>query len=224
MLNSEDLLRFPLFSSLTGDDVAPLLPYFVKRRYRRGQLLFIEGEIGSSVYFILTGQVKLSKTTLKGAKQIIDFCGPNHCLAEILLLENGSYSSTAEALNDCTVFVLNNEMMPQILQANPALSIALIRTISRQLRLAQEFIQILTNRSKAGILAALFLRLARPAAAPGQPIFLEASLTHKDLAGMIGTSREYVNRTINSWKRSGIVRLTEDRLEIINPHELADWP
>ena len=114
--------------------------------------------------------------------------------------------------------------MPQILEANPALSVALIRTLSRRLRLAQEFIRILTNRSTAGILAALFLRLAEPATTLGQPIFIDASLTHRDLANMIGTSREYVNRTINSWKRSGILKLVDDRLEIIKPHELADWP
>ncbi|AET68943.1 cAMP-binding protein [Desulfosporosinus orientis DSM 765] len=224
MLNSEDLLRFALFSSLTTDDVAPLLPHFIERRYRRGQLLFVEGEVGSSVYFILTGQVKLSKTTLKGAKQLLDLCGPYDCLAEVLLLENGSYSSTAEVLQDSTLLVLNNELMPQLLQSNPALSVALIRSLSRQLRLAQEFTQILTNRSKAGILAALFLRLAHPAATPDQPIFLDASLTHKDLASMIGTSREYVNRAINGWKRSGIINQTNNRLEIIKPHELADWP
>lgn len=91
MLNTEDLLRFSLFSSLSSDDVAPLLPHLIERRYRRGQLLFVEGEIGSSVYFVLTGQVKLSKSTLSGEKQILDWCGPYDCFAEIMLLEVGSY-------------------------------------------------------------------------------------------------------------------------------------
>lgn len=129
-----------------------------------------------------------------------------------------------EILQDSTLLVLNNEIMPQILEANPALSVALIRTLNRRLRLAQEFIRILTNRSTTGILAALFLRLARPATTPGQPISVDASLTHGDLASMIGTSRECVNRAINGWKRSGIIKLVDDRLEILKPHELAEWP
>ena len=224
MLNSEDLRRFSLFASLSSNDVDPLLPHLVERRYRRGQLLFIEGEIGSSVYFVVSGQVKLSKSTLTGEKQIIDWCGPNDCFAEVLLLEAGSYPATAEAVKDSTLLVLHNEVMPQILEANPALSVALIRTLSRRLRLSQEFIRILTNRSTTGILAALFLRLARPAKTPGNPIFVDASLTHRDLASMIGTSRECVNRAINSWKRSGILKLVDDRLEILKPQELADWP
>lgn len=224
MLNSEDLLRFSLFSSLSSDDVAPLLPHLVERRYRRGQLLFVEGEIGSFVYFVISGQVKLSKSTLTGEKQILDWCGPYDCFAEVLLLESGSYPATAEVVKDSTLLVLNNEIMPQIINANPALSIALIRTLSRRLRLSQEFIRILTNRSTAGILAALILRLARPATTPGQPIFVDAFLTHRDLASMIGTSRECVNRAINSWRRSGILKLVDDRLEIIKPHELAEWP
>lgn len=224
MLNSEDLCRFSLFSSLSAADVAPLLPHLIERRYRRGQLLFVEGEIGSSVYFVLAGQVKLSRSTLTGEKQIIDWCGPYDCFAEVLLLEAGSYPATAEIIKDSTLLVLNNEVMPQILAANPALSVALIRTLSRRLRLSQEFIRILTNRSTTGVLAALFLRLARPAATPGKPIFVDASLTHRDLASMIGTSRECVNRAINGWKRSGILKQADDRLEILKPHELADWP
>ena len=224
MLKPEELLRFSLFSSLTSEDVSPLLPHLQERHYRRGQLLFVEGEIGSSVYFVLSGQVKLSKSTLAGEEQILDWCGPYDCFAEVLLLEAGSYPATAQVLQDSTLLVLHNDVMPRILEANPALSMALIRTLSRRLRLAQEFIRILTNRSTVGILAALFLRLAQPAVVPGQPIFIEASLTHRDLASMIGTSRECVNRAINGWKRSGILKLVDDRLEIIKPYELAEWP
>lgn len=224
MLQPEDLLRFSLFSSLTPDDVAPLLPHVQKRHYRRGQILFVEGEIGSSVYFVLSGQVKLSKSTPGDAEQILDWCGPYDCFAEVLLLEAGSYPATAEVLQDSILLILNNNVMPHILETNPVLSIALIRTLSRRLRLAQEFIRILTNRSTAGILAALFLRLAKPAVKPGQPIFIDASLTHRDLASMIGTSREYVNRAINNWKKLGILQLVDNRLEIIKPYELAEWP
>ncbi len=224
MLKPEELLRFSLFSSLTPKDVAPLLPHLQKRHYRRGQLLFVAGEIGSTVYFLLSGQVKLSKSTPEGEEQILDWCGPYDCFAEVLLLEAGSYPYTAEVLQDSTLLILHNDVMPRILETNPALSMALIRTLSRRLRLAQEFIRILTNRSTAGILAALFLRLAQPALNPGQPIFVDASLTHRDLASMIGTSRECVNRAINGWKKSGILNLVDDRLEIIKPNELAEWP
>jgi CRP/FNR family cyclic AMP-dependent transcriptional regulator len=224
VLNPVELLRFSLFSSLSIEDVSSLLPYLQERRYRRGQILFVEGEIGSCVYFVLSGQIKLSKSTLEGTEQILDWCGPNDCFAEVLLFESGSYPATAEVLQDSTLLVLNNEVMPSILETNPALSVALIRTLSRRLRLAQEFIRILTNRSTAGILAALILRLAQPATNPGQPIYVDASLTHRDLASMIGTSRECVNRAINGWKKSGILKLVDDRLEIIKPHDLADWP
>lgn len=224
MLQPEQLLRFSLFSSLTPDDVAPLLPHIQECHYRRGQLLFVEGEIGSSVYFVLSGQVKLSKSTPDGVEQILDWCGPYDCFAEVLLLEAGSYPVTAEVLQDSTLLVLNNRVMPQILATNPALSVALIRTLSRRLRMAQEFIRILTNRSTAGALAALFLRLAKPASQPGRPIFIDASLTNRDLAGMIGTSRESVNRIINNWKKREVIQLADNRLEILKPYDLAEWP
>jgi CRP/FNR family transcriptional regulator len=114
--------------------------------------------------------------------------------------------------------------MPQLLEKHPRLAVALIRTLSKRLRMNQEFIRVLTSRSTAGILAMILLRLAKPADSPGNPIYADGNLTHKDLASMIGTSRELVNRTLNQWKKSGIIRLESGRLEILKPYELADWP
>lgn len=224
MLDPQILKRFSLFSSLSDEDLVPILPQFKTRKYRKGQILFIEGEIGSQVYFLLEGQVKLSKTLPNGDEQILDWCGPKDSLAEILLVEPGSYPATAEALKESTVLVLSNQGMVKILESNPRLAVALIRKLNMRLRMNQEFIRVLTSRSTAGILAMLLLRLAKPATSPGQPIYYDATLTNKDLASMIGTSRELVNRTLNQWKKSGIIRLNEDRMEILHPHELADWP
>ena len=224
MLTTSELLRFNLFSSLTEEHLQPLLAHFQERHYRRGQILFVEGEIGSQVYFVLDGQIKLSKISADGDEQILDWCGPYDSFAETLLLESGAYPATAEVVRDSTLLVLPNKILPGILEAHPRLAVAIIRTLNKRLRLAQEFIRILTSKSTAGILASLLLRLAKPAPSPGEPIYVPGGLTHRDLAGMIGTSREVVNRSLNAWKRSGMVRVTDERIEILKPQELADWP
>lgn len=224
MISANELLRFSLFSSLKAEDLTPLLPHLRQQQFRKGQILFTEGEMGSYVYFVLSGQIKLSKTLIDGDEHILDWYGPYTSMAEELLLESGSYPATAEVVAESTLLVLHNKAMADIAQKSPVIALALIRTLSKRLRLAQEFIRILTSRSTAGILAALLLRLARPASAPGQPIYVDGTLTHRDLASMIGTSREVVNRTLSSWKKSGIISLREDRLEILRPYELADWP
>lgn len=224
LLDPQTLTSFSLFSSLEEKDLNPLLPHFITRKYRKGQILFVEGEIGSQVYFVLTGQIKLSKTLPNGNEQILDWCGPKDSLAEILLIESGSYPATAEVVKESTLLVLSNKGIPELLEGHPRLAVALIRTLNKRLRMNQEFIRVLTSRSTAGILAMILLRLAKPAESLGNPIYVDGSLTHKDLASMIGTSRELVNRTINQWKKSGIIRLKEGRLEILRPHELADWP
>jgi len=224
VFDTQTLKRFSLFSSLADDDLNPLLSQFKVRHYRKGQILFVEGEIGSHIFFVLSGQIKLSKTLADGNEQILDWCGPYDSLAEILLIESGPYPATAEVIHDSQVLVLSNQGISEFLVQHPKLGVALIRTLSKRLRLNQEFIRILTSRSTAGILAALLLRLARPAPNPSEHIYVDGTLTHKDLASMIGTSRELVNRSINNWKRLGIIQIQEGRLEILKPQELADWP
>jgi CRP/FNR family transcriptional regulator len=218
------LKQFSLFSTLTDEDLNAILSQIKLRRYRKGQILFMEGEIGSHVYFVLSGQIKLSKTLPDGQEQIIDWCGPYDSLAEVLLIESGPYPATSEAVQESQVLVLSNQGIPELLVNHPQLGIALVRTLSKRLRLNQEFIRILTSRSTSGMLAALLLRLARPAPNPGEHIYVDGTLTHKDLASMIGTSRELVNRSINNWKRLGILQLDDGRLDILKPQELADWP
>ena len=224
MLDPQILKRFSLFSSLSDEDLIPILPQFKTRKFRKGQILFMEGEIGSQVYFILEGQVKLTKTLPNGDEQILDWCGPYDSVAEILLVEPGSYPATAEVLKDSTLLVFSNQGMLDILEKNPKLAVELIRKLNMRLRMNLEFIRLLTSRSKAGVLATLLLRLAKPALAPGEPIYYDATLTNRDLASMIGTSREVVNRTLNQWKKAGIIRLNGERMEILRPQELADWP
>lgn len=224
MIDSQELKQFSLFSTLTDEDLNAMLSHFRLRRYRKGQILFMEGEIGSHVFFVLSGQIKLSKTLPDGNEQILDWCGPYDSLAEILLIESGPYPATAEALQESQILVLSNQGIPELLVNHPQLGIALVRTLNKRLRLNQEFIRILTSRSTAGMLASLLLRLARPASHLGKHIYVDGTITHKDLASMIGTSRELVNRSINNWKRLGILQLHEGRLEILKPQELADWP
>lgn len=224
MLTTSELSRFSLFSSLPEEQVLPFLKHCRERRYRRGQILFVEGEIGSQVYFVLHGQIKLSKILPDGDEQILDWCGPYDSFAETLLLESGAYPATAEVVQDSTLLILQNEVVPGLLEEHPRLAVAIIRTLNKRLRLAQEFIRILTSKSTAGILASLLLRLARPAPNPGEPIYVPGGLTHRDLAGMIGTSREVVNRSLNAWKKSGLIQVANDHIEIIKPQELADWP
>ncbi|MFZ3371905.1 MAG: Crp/Fnr family transcriptional regulator, partial [Desulfitobacteriaceae bacterium] len=181
------LARFTIFSSIGPEDLLPLAPHLKERRYRRGQILFVEGELGSNVFFVISGLVKLSNNTPDGEEQILDWCGPYDSFAEILLLETGSYPATAEVVQESTVLVLDNGAMSTIVENHPKLALALIRTLSKKLRMSQEFIRILTTRSTTGILAALLLRLARPACTPSQPIYVDATLTNRDLANMIGT-------------------------------------
>nr|MDA8226562.1 Crp/Fnr family transcriptional regulator [Desulfitobacterium hafniense] len=190
MVSVENLLKFSLFQSLEEQELTPLIPFFNKRQFRKGQILFFEGEIGSNVYFVLSGQVKLSKTLPTGDEQILDWCGPYQSFAEVVLIESVSYPATAEVVKDSTLLILSNEKIPDLLKNHSSLAVSLIRTLGKRLRMAQEFIRILTSRSTAGILAALLLRLAQPSEEPGQPIFVDATLTHRDLASMIGTSRE----------------------------------
>ena len=224
MIALAELLKFSLFSSLEPRDLEPLLPHLRERHFRRGQILFMEGEIGSQVYFVLTGQIKLSTTLPTGEEQIVNWFGPYDSFAETLLLESGPYPATAEATVDSQVLILNNERIAGILVENPRIAVSLVRTLNKRLRLSQEYIRILTSRSAAGVVAALLLRLAKPSEIPGEPIFVDATLTNRDLAKMAGTSRECVNRALNNWKRIGILRLQGDRLEILKPQELADWP
>jgi len=178
------LRKVPFFKDLSAEDLEMVAGVMVERFYPKGTILFLEGERGEALFVIASGRVKISKSSADGREQILHILGGGDIFAEVVLFNRGPYPATAETVEDTRCWLLHNTDMEQLLQAQPMLSIKLLRIMGRRLRQAQLLIRDLALHDVYGRTAGLLLRLMKSGGKPHKNgITLDVQLTRQGKNG-----------------------------------------
>ncbi len=212
----------PLFNQC-GDDVLREVERRLRRRqFRRGEVIFHQGDPGDALHVVGTGSVKIVLPSSEGDEAIIATLRPGDFFGELALLDSAPHSATAVAVEPTETFTLPRDVFLELLGEQPALRDALLKGLAVELRRLTGHVEELHFLDLAGRLA---MRLARLAEEQGRDPSGEVSLdwpyTQSDLAAMIGGTRQSVNRLLSELVDDGLVRIERDRLIIGDLDELA---
>ncbi len=219
----DHLKNFYLFTGLTEEQLEKIAGLVFYRIYQKGRIIFMEGETSDAVFLLKAGRVKIYKQDAEGREQILHYINPGDIFAEVVLFDGGTYPASAETVEDSEIGMIRNRQMDKLLIENPKITLALLKVMSRRLRFSQHQIMELalkdTTRRMAGILIQLAHEHGRPAE---HGLLIPISLTNQELANLVGTSRETVNRTMSEFRRGKAV--TVNRQEIcVNVNLLKTW-
>ncbi len=218
----ELLRRTPLFAGLAAADLEPLLPDLRWRRFGRGSYIFREGDSGDHLHVVARGDVKISRTTRGGNQVVLAMLGAGDVFGELAVLaENAVRSADAEALSETECMVIHKRALVAFLQARPAIMWRIVTVLSEYIRRKDEAFADLAFHDIPGRVARKLLELASSrgeAVSPGTRIALPMS--QQTLAGLVGASRENVNRTLRLFASLGIVELGRGRITLLRPDEL----
>jgi CRP/FNR family transcriptional regulator len=127
-----------------------------------------------------------------------------------------------EAFEDTLVCVLRREDFEDLVRRRPELALRVVRVLAERLREAEETIERLALHDVPARLAALLLRLAEAYGEPhGDGRRLALRVTHQDLAGMIGATRETVTLTLNRFREEGLIAVEDRHIIVRDPAALA---
>src|SRR5512135_3357637 len=99
-LNLDLLRRVPYFAGLTDEVVGALADVAGSRRYSRGQMIFLEGDLCAGLYIIAAGEVKIFKLSPQGREQIIHQLGPGDTFNDVAVLDGGPNPASAATVTD----------------------------------------------------------------------------------------------------------------------------
>jgi len=117
LMSEIDIIKkIPLFSELEPKELEQVKNIYLLRKYKKGQIIFIEGEPGEAVYFVKRGKIKIYKSDAEGREYILHIFGPGDIFAETVLLEGGPYPASAEAVEDSMVGIIKNEDLEELLK------------------------------------------------------------------------------------------------------------
>ncbi len=219
--SSAVLAQIPLFAGLTADELAGLAVCLRGRPYRRGEVIFVQGDPGTSLYLIETGRVKIVLTSPEDKQVILAQLGPADFFGDLALLDGEPRSADAVAQEPSQLWLLQRNDFLRFLETRPAVATRLLAVLSRRLRRNARLLQDAAFLDIPGRLARVILDLAEAEGQPaGAGLVVAWPLTQAELAAMVGATRESVNKWLRSYERRGLIRRERGLIVVLSPEGL----
>jgi CRP/FNR family cyclic AMP-dependent transcriptional regulator len=136
------LRQVPLFRDIPEDDLASLFVHLRPRRLRRGEVLLREGDAGTEMYFIRSGQFVVSKHVRGRVDQVLAHMAPGDFAGEMSLFDSLPRSATIQAETDGEVYSIDAESLDRFIEQSPRAAAAFF------FQLVQVFIKRLRDSSQ----------------------------------------------------------------------------
>ncbi len=216
------LSEIPLFADLSSDELEHVETLFEEKRYKRNAILFFEEDTGNYMYVVKTGRVKVSRVLPSGKEMILTFHDAADYFGELSLIDGGTASATVTAVVPTTILAINSRRFHQLMQ-NPKIKETVLRNLCGRLREAWAQVEVLSfHNASARVRAVLYHLCQSKGVRTIDGTMISLRLTHKQIADLIGISRETATRVLSQLQADGLIRVRARRFVVAEPEELLD--
>jgi len=197
------------FSALGNEAIAQIAALCTSRSLADGETLFVKGDPGDALYGVRRGQIVIATTLSSGRQLTLNILGPGDVFGEIALLDGRPRSADAVASGQVELFTIRRSDFQNLLKQQPDITTKIIELLCERLRLSSERLEEASLLSLKSRLAKRLLKLADDF---GEDI----EITQEELGVLVGAGRETVNRQLQKWQKSGIVKLGRSRVIVLD--------
>jgi CRP-like cAMP-binding protein len=209
------LKRVSIFSNLSEDEFAFVIPRLVPRQFHAGGLIFHEGDGCTGLYIVQIGTVRIFKSSVGGREQVLSLEGPASSIAELPVFDGGTYPASAQAVGDTTLLFFSREDFQTLCLQHPQVALKVLRVIGGRLRRLVSIIEELSFTTVRHRLIALLVRLGKTEGShQGDSVNVTIPVTNTELAAQIGTVRELVSRNLSRLQSERLIEVDNRNLII----------
>src|SRR5579859_7370066 len=173
-------------------------------KYRKGQVVFSQGDPGDAVFYIQKGKAKLTVVSEQGKEAVIAILGADEFFGEGCLAGQAQRIATVTAMTDAAIVRLEKSAIIKVIHEEPAFSEMFIaHLLSRAIRVEADLVDQLFNSSEKRLARLLLLLANFGKEAKPEPII--AKISQETLAEMIGTTRSRVSFFMNKFRKLGLI-------------------
>ena len=218
------LHRVPVFSTLLREELEHVAQVAMPRRFQAGEIVFKEGDEGSTCYVVRSGRARAVREHPDGRSITLAHFGPGDIFGEMAMLDGDRRSATVESIDETDAIAILSADMHRLLREYPDISVKLIAALGRRLRdtnerLARQSFQTVQSRV-AAVLAELVASAREEGETEGDVVI---TLTQAELARLAGSSRESASRFLAVLERAGIISQGRGRLTVHDPEALGRY-
>jgi CRP/FNR family cyclic AMP-dependent transcriptional regulator len=206
-------------ANAAADTVAPLQPETLRgiaatgvvRTFPRNTVLINEGDLGDSLYVILSGRVKIFSSNDAGREFVIDFQGPGEYVGE-MTLDGAPRSASVITVEPTTCAVVNRAQFRDFILAHPDFAMHLIERLIHRVRVTTGNLKSLALSDVYGRLVRLLYALARDV--DGGQVVPE-KLTQQEIADRVGASRDMIGKLMKDLVAGGYLAVEDRTITIL---------
>ncbi|MCX7797293.1 MAG: Crp/Fnr family transcriptional regulator [Melioribacter sp.] len=211
------LTLVPIFADLPINELEKIIKIGTKKKYHKNEIILKEDEAGTALFVIISGKVKVSRTSSDNKEVILTILTESDFFGEMAILDGQTRSATVTALEDTELFIIQRNDFLNLLKNHPEISIVLLQELTKRLRAADVKIKALSLKDAEGKVATVLLQLADDIGKIKQgKVELDNLPNQQDLANMAGTSRETISRTLHAFAKKGLIEIDGSKIRIID--------
>jgi len=216
MASRPTLDQSDLFGALPSDILEELRGRTELHKFRRGEVVCRRGEIAADLYIVFSGRVAIAAKATDGRESVVAVLGPGALFGELPLFDDGMRSADVRALTTLHLISIPFDHVRAVLRDHPETLWAVVRILARRLRATDDALSDAMFLDVTGRTAKRMLELA------GDQDEFRMPLTQEELAGMVGASRERVNKAIATFVKLGWLEVSgRTRYKILDRAELS---
>jgi len=208
------LARSELFSAFDTSVLRRIVKEATSLAYDRNQVVFEEGDEADEMFVVKSGRVAVGRRSADGRESLVALMEPGDLFGEMALFDEGPRSASARALEQSVVLRVPFDVVRAALDEDPPLLWNVVRLLAQRLRATDSALADAVLLDVTGRTAKRLLELA------GDNTEFQLPITQEELAGLVGASRERVNKSIAAFIRLGWIEQLDRRYRIVQRERL----
>ena len=189
--------------------------------YKKGQIIFYEGNYPHGLYCMYSGKVKIHKLGHDGKEQILRLAKKGNVIGYRALLSEDNYHASATAIEDSLICFFPKATYQNQIIANPSLSIQIIKLLSSDLKNAEQKAVNMVQKQVRERIAETILMLKEFFGLEPDNLTINTVLTRESIGNIAGTTTETAIRVLSEFHKSKVVNLIGKKIKILNNKELV---
>jgi CRP/FNR family transcriptional regulator len=216
-----DILSFlanvPLFKGLPADQLGRIAGIAVPREYRRGEIVFSDGQEANGFYVPMRGRIKIFKLSPEGKEQVLHIMGFQEPFGEAAVFSGGRFPAYAQALEESLLIFFPASAFVDLTRHDPTLAMNMLALLSRRLKEFAGLVEQLSLKEVPGRLASYLIYESDRAAGAA---LIELDIPKTLLANVLGTIPETVSRVLGKMASEGIIEVEGRRIRLLERKKL----
>lgn len=218
------LAQIPYFAGLDSRTLTEIGRTLPRRTLAAGETILVEGKPCEGLYFVIQGQVRLIRGAPEGREHVLRVLGPGATFNDIAVFDGGPNSDGALAVGSTTVGFIPKANMTALIDRHPSVARAALKLLSSRQRTLGSIVEDLALRDVTTRVSRLLLGcMGQHEHIVEQAPEACARITHQEIASMVGSVREVVQRVLKDLERDGVIALERTRIRILDQAKLEQW-